>query len=155
MRAQEVAQTFSFSSPESDFCKPTLKRLHDDVPVTAEAAVTPSPQARVITSPIAPFRILAVNDAWMGLCGFSELESKSHTLGLLQGPKTDAAILQKLAVGAQAGMAQEAVLTNYRKDGSAFKNRLRIQPLTDGTMLGVLEEVSMDVQEGHRSMGYA
>jgi len=153
-RANEVNARFSFASPESDFTAPLLRIMHEDLPITRDAALEASSQARVITSAIPPFQILSVNDAWIGLCGFDISESRAKTLNLLQGPETDNDIIRRISETANAGLAQEAVLTNYRKNGEKFKNRLKIQPLDDGTMLGVLEEVNINESEKHVSLGY-
>jgi PAS domain-containing protein len=152
--ARDIANHYSFSSPESDFTQPLLVKTHAELPKTRAAAEESSEQARVITSSIPPFQIEAVNDAWVKLCGFSPDETRSQTLELLQGPMTPLHITQRIADATKAGLAQEATLTNYRKDGTSFKNRLRIQPLDDGSMLGVLEETSHEAQDGHKVMGY-
>lgn len=108
-----------------------LKKSNDRVPRTMEDALMPSDQARVITEMKPPFRITNVNQAWMNMCGFDdESECVGHTLGLIQGPETDRAAVT--AIVNRLMQSEEecgVVLTNYKKDGSKFKNRLRVGPL--------------------------
>jgi PAS domain S-box-containing protein len=120
----------------------------DDAPLprTLDDALRPSNRAIVITETTVPFRIVDVNTAWEGLCGYSFVECQGKTLGsLLQGPETDrsavTAVVSTLLRGEEAG----AVLTNYTKDGRAFRNRLRVGPIMDGDhathFVGVLQEI--------------
>lgn len=122
------------------------------LPRTLEEALHASQNHRaiVITEPTIPFRIVDVNTAWEGLCGYSFVECQGKTLGsLLQGPETDrsavTAVVSTLLRGEEAG----AVLTNYTKDGRAFRNRLRVGPLMDGEhtthFIGVLQEIHHDL----------
>lgn len=121
----------------------------DDAPLprTLQDALRPSDRAIVITETSVPFRIVDVNSAWEGLCGYSFVECQGKTLGsLLQGPQTDrstvTAVVSTLLRGEEAG----AVLTNYTKDGRAFRNRLRVGPLVDDDenithFIGILQEI--------------
>jgi len=133
--------------------------MWDDAPLprTLEEALRPSRQAIVITETTAPFRIVDVNTAWEGLCGYSHVECQGKTLGsLLQGPDTDksavTAVVSTLLRGEQAGV----VLTNYAKDGRAFRNRLRVGPLMDGDrathFIGVLQEIHDGVSPNNQMM---
>jgi PAS domain S-box-containing protein len=127
------------------------RNVWDDAPLprTLEDALRPSRRAIVITETSVPFRIVEVNSAWEGLCGYSFVECQGKTLGsLLQGPKTDrsavTAMVSQLLRGEEAGV----VLTNYTKDGREFRNRLRVGPLMDGDhathFIGVLQEIHDD-----------
>lgn len=120
----------------------------DDVPLprTLEDALRPTNRAVVITETSLPFRIVEVNTAWEGLCGYPFVECQGKTLGsLLGGPETDksavTAVVSQLLRGEEAG----TVLTNYTKDGRKFRNRLRVGPLKDGDLtthfVGVLQEI--------------
>lgn len=127
---------------------PNVENEWDDAPLprTLEDALRPSNRAIVITEASVPFRIVDVNTAWEGLCGYSFVECQGKTLGsLLQGPETDrsavTAVVSTLLRGEEAG----AVLTNYTKDGRTFRNRLRVGPIMDGGhathFVGVLQEI--------------
>jgi PAS domain S-box-containing protein len=118
----------------------------EPLPRTIQEAIHRSRRAIVITEAVKPFRIVNVNKAWEDLCGYAYLEAKDMTLGsLLRGPDTDT--LTGNAMFAQVLRGEEAVatLTNYTKDYRAFRNRLQVGPLKDGSdvthFVGVLQEV--------------
>ncbi len=101
----------------------------------------------VITEIKSPYRIVAVNEAWVNLCGYTRNESQGRSVGnLLQGPDTDmknvTSMLSKLLLGEEA----RATLTNYTKNGKKFKNSIRVGPIVDDmgktvNFVGVLREV--------------
>ena len=101
----------------------------------------------VITEKSSPYRIVAVNDAWVNLCGYSHDECQGRSVGeLLQGPETDmkyvTSMLSKLLLGEEA----RATLINYTKSGKKFKNSIRVGPIIDDmgktvNFVGVLREV--------------
>jgi PAS domain S-box-containing protein len=118
----------------------------EPLPRTIQEALRRSSRAIVITEAVKPFRIVNVNKAWEDLCGYSYVDAKGKTLGsLLRGPKTDTAagtaLIAQLLRGEEAG----ATLTNYTKDNRAFRNRLQVGPLMDGSdvthFVGILQEV--------------
>merc|ERR1712150_330710 len=119
---------------------------NDPLPHTLDEALCQTNRAIVITEAESPYKIYDVNKTWEGLCGYTYLESHGKTIGeLLDGPNTDkastTALMSVLLRGEEAG----AVLTNYRKNGEAFTNRLRVGPLMqDGEVthyVGVLQEM--------------
>ena len=112
-----------------------------------EASQPDDSRAIVITEACNPFRVVAVNAAWEGLCGYSHQECHGKTLSIIQGSETDhsaiTALLSKLCHGEEAG----TILTNYKKDGAKFHNRLRVGPLKNSEnkvthFVGILQEVS-------------
>lgn len=117
------------------------------LPTTLHEAELVEDQAVVITESAVPFRIVRVNAAWEGLCGYTQEEARGKTLGdLLQGPETDVgaatALVDKLLNGMEAG----AVLTNYAKGGRKFQNRIRVGTLKNQNekvthFVGVLKEI--------------
>lgn len=87
--------------------------------------------AIVVTSSTWPYPILGVNEAWEDLCGFTEDQVRGktfHSLGIT-GDFTEAdsirALSKKLANEEQAAVH----LTNATKDGTLFRNYLRVAPL--------------------------
>eukprot|EP01083_Nonionella_stella_P089529 249809_1 len=111
-----------------------------------EATIEDDARAIVITEAEMPFRIVNVNSAWEGLCGYTKDECNGLTLSCIQGPDTNqtavTALMSQLLRGEEAG----TVLMNYRKDGSKFLNRLRVGALRDDKntithFVGVLKEV--------------
>mmetsp|Transcript_23942 Transcript_23942/g.56555 ORF Transcript_23942/g.56555 Transcript_23942/m.56555 type:complete len:405 (+) Transcript_23942:238-1452(+) len=130
---------------------PEQRRQKHPLPRTLQDALLPSSEAIVITENKMPFRVFNVNEAWEGLCGYSNSESKGKSLGLLLGGKeTDTcavtALIHQLFVH---GEEATTVLTNYTKNGRKFRNRLSVGPLYDeetnevSHFVGVLKEVSV------------
>ena len=137
---EPVSEQFHF---EEVFAKTDSHAL----PTTLHEAELVTDQAVVITESTVPFRIVRVNEAWEGLCGYTQAEAHGKTLGdLLQGPETDVgaatALVDKLCHGMEAG----AVLTNYAKGGRKFQNRIRVGTLKNQNdkvthFVGVLKEI--------------
>ena len=114
-------------------------------------ALEPSKEARVITEASPPFRVTNVNHAWEDLCDYKIYECYGKTLGMIQGPDTNKAAITALMNKMMKGESAGVVLTNYKKNGEKFKNRLRVGPLygdIDGSnagkityFIGVLKEI--------------
>eukprot|EP00978_Attheya_sp_CCMP212_P006709 scaffold15561_cov55-Attheya_sp.AAC.1 len=122
------------------------------LPKSLEEAMNRANEAMVVTTTHDPFRIVDVNDAWVGLCGYSRQEARGRTLGeLIQGPETDEAQITKTMTQlfglGQEGGETSTILTNYSKSGRKFHNHLRIGPMiqADGDeveyFVGHLKEV--------------
>ena len=89
-------------------------------------------QARVITEASRPFRITHVNDAWVGLCGFTLEEAQGQTLRILQGEATDLTTVDALVKDCQEGRSTSMEVINYDKQGHKFRNFLKVYPLAAG-----------------------
>ncbi len=76
-------------------------------------------------------RIVYVNDGFCEMTGYSKEEVIGKTPRILQGPKTDRDVLDKLKQRLQEGQSFFGQAINYRKDGSEFVNQWDIHPLTD------------------------
>lgn len=76
-------------------------------------------------------RIVYVNDGFTRLSGYSREEVIGKTPRILQGPKTDRAVLDKLKDSLRSGQSFFGQTVNYRKDGSEFINQWDIHPLED------------------------
>jgi PAS domain S-box-containing protein len=125
------------------------QRKGDPLPTSLEEiyANPQDPRAIVVTSAHAPFFIVAVNDAWVGLCGYSREESRNKSLAkLLQGPETDQDVLQNFMKLLREGHQVSTVVTNYTKEGRKFRNRVHAAPLRDHGeithFVGVLQEIA-------------
>ena len=107
-------------------------------------------RAVVITEPDHPFRIVAVNDAWTGLCGFTPREAEGKSLKeLIQGPATDTDTLRAMVEELMTGYEASAMTINYTKEGRPFQNMLRVGRMTDDKYLvGVLREMTPTEMEG-------
>ncbi len=110
------------------------------------------PRAIAITEAQAPFKIVEVNKEWVNLCGFSRKRAIGSTLkALLQGPETDSRVAKDLVSSLVQGQDNEfeAILTNYRYDGSKFRNHVRVGPIKNAVtgqtthFVGVFKELSV------------
>lgn len=76
-------------------------------------------------------RIVYVNAGFCKMTGYSKEEVIGKTPRILQGPKTDREVLDKLKRRLKEGHSFFGQAINYRKDGSEFVNQWDIHPLTD------------------------
>jgi PAS domain S-box-containing protein len=146
------ATTLSYGTPLADFAArgATLEvKTFADLPTTFDEAVAEgAPGAIVVTEARRPFRICHVNREWVDLCGFSQDEARDASLNLIQGPATDLVALDDMVEHLLRGRSAEVTVTNYRKDASAFANKLKAAPLRSPTtgeithFVGVLSDVS-------------
>ena len=56
-----------------------------------------------------------------------------HNCRFLQGPDTDKAEVKKLKDAIAEGRSETVVIKNYRKNGSAFWNRVHVCPVRDAS----------------------
>jgi PAS domain S-box-containing protein len=156
--AASWSNTLSFASPESDFCSSSSISAAAAaqtqggavaVPTTLQQAMT-SPHPVVVTTMEAPHRIVHVNVAWEGLCGYTQAEVLGRSLSIIQGRDTNAPLTHQTVQSVLADPASIAdmYVVNYKKNGTPFKNHVTL-----GTMMlseeqadvkflvGVLEEV--------------
>ncbi len=75
--------------------------------------------------------IVYVNDGFTKMTGYTKEEAIGATPRILQGEKTDRAVLDKLKKRLKEGQAFFGHTVNYRKDGTEFINQWDIHPLTD------------------------
>lgn len=76
-------------------------------------------------------RILYVNKAFTQTTGYSLEEVVGKTPRILQGPKTDRAVLDTVRIALSQWQPVTAELINYRKDGSEFWVEFSIVPVSD------------------------
>ena len=100
-----------------------------NLPTTIEAALVPSHEARIITEPEEPYRIIHVNEVWCRTCGFDAEEVLGQTCKFLHGPGTCSATLQMLKRALQMKRSLAVQLLNYTKKGRPFMNTLQVAPL--------------------------
>ncbi|PSQ03659.1 histidine kinase [Halobacteriales archaeon QS_6_71_20] len=65
------------------------------------------------------------------LTGYALDELRGHNLRLLQGEATESEPVATLAAALSAWNRATVTLTNYRADGTTFRNRVSIVPVTD------------------------
>lgn len=76
-------------------------------------------------------KIVYVNDGFTRMTGYSREEVIGKTPRILQGPKTDRAVLDRLKSRLKEGQSFFGHTVNYRKDGSEFIIQWDIHPLTN------------------------
>jgi len=76
-------------------------------------------------------KIVYVNNGFTKMTGYSLEEVIGKTPRILQGQKTDRAVLDKLKERLKEGQAFFGHTVNYKKDGTEFINQWDIHPLTN------------------------
>ena len=96
--------------------------------------------------------IVYVSPSFERLVGYSAEEILGTNCRMVQGPGTDRETVKGIAIALQQGKVFQGEILNYRKDGTAFWNFLRIAPIRDATGK-VTHHVGTqsDVTELHRS----
>ncbi len=75
--------------------------------------------------------IVYVNPGFTKMTGYSAEEVLGKTPRILQGPKTDRTVLERLKATIKSGKVFYGQAINYRKDGSEFWNEWHIEPIKD------------------------
>jgi PAS domain S-box-containing protein len=76
-------------------------------------------------------KIVYVNDAFTELTGYRAADVLGKTPGLLQGPKTDREVLDRLSDDLRHGRSFHGQTVNYRKDGSEFQIEWKVTQVTE------------------------
>lgn len=121
-------------------------RCIGSIPNTVDKAFRHTREAVVITESEHPYRVIFVNDRWIQILGYPLQEVLGRSLHFLQGPGTDAKELDILLKNVRQHRPASSVLLNYRKDGTTFRNYLRIYPLNGESsfvshFVGFVEEI--------------
>lgn len=96
------------------------------------ASIAPTPIAAIVTDFRRPDNpIIAANDAFCALTGYTRDEIVGRNCRFLSGERTERAAQAALGEAVAAGRAALVELTNYRKDGTAFHNAVMIAPVRD------------------------
>jgi PAS domain S-box-containing protein len=89
-----------------------------------------SPIATVVTDPRLPDNpIVEANPAFTRLTGYDRNEIIGRNCRFLAGEETEPAARQELREAVLAARPALVEMTNYRKDGTAFRNAVMIAPL--------------------------
>ena len=94
-----------------------------------EIALDNNSYSVMLTRADAGYPILYVNPAFTELTGYSFDEVAGKDPGILQGPKTDQKLLERLREKLDSGETFHGKTVNYRKDGSEFIMEWKIFPI--------------------------
>lgn len=98
------------------------------------ASIDRTPIATVVTDNRLPDNpIVAVNEAFVALTGYPRDEAIGRNCRFLAGPATEPEASAALREAIAAGRAAVVELTNYRKDGTAFRNAVMVAPISGRT----------------------
>lgn len=117
--ADELIQQREQVKDHLELLERAIKSDYDSIVITTLELEKPGP------------RIVYVNDGFTKMTGYSRDEAIGETPRILQGPKTDRAVLDTLKKRLKEGQAFFGHTVNYRKDGSEFINQWDIHPLTN------------------------
>ena len=99
---------------------------------TPDALIAGSNVAAVVSDPRQPDNpIVACNEAFVRLTGYSQAEILGRNCRFLRGEQTEAVQTAKLREAIAQQRPAMVELVNYRKDGVAFRNAVMIAPLFD------------------------
>jgi len=103
-----------------------------DVTALIMASVAASTTTVVVCDASAPdLPLVYVNAAFTALTGYTEAQALGRNCRFLQGPGTDPVTVRAIGDAVRGGDPVECRLLNYRADGAAFWNELRISPVHD------------------------
>ena len=94
-----------------------------------EKAMEHSFHGIMITKAEPGYPVVYVNDAFAEITGYSLDEIVGKSPAILQGPKTDRAVLDRLNQALSEGRLFHGEAINYRKDGSEFVMEWKIVPI--------------------------
>ncbi|MDF2461545.1 MAG: sensor signal transduction histidine kinase [Candidatus Saccharibacteria bacterium] len=111
-------------------------------------AVEASSESIIITDPARPDNpIIYANAAFTRLTGYTMDEIVGSNCRFLQGEESERDVVARMRGSVLIGTESRHVITNYRKDGTKFKNELLISPVHDKQgrlryFMGVQHEVA-------------
>jgi two-component system cell cycle sensor histidine kinase/response regulator CckA len=76
-------------------------------------------------------RIIFINPAYTKMTGYTAAEAIGKTPRILQGSRTDKAVLSRLRKNLEQGETFHGETVNYRKDGSEYDQEWQIAPIRD------------------------
>ena len=91
-------------------------------------------------------RIIDCNESWLRTCGFEKDEVINKKNSILQGPLTERDAVEEINFGIRMRCPVEVIVTNFKKNGYPFKNRLTITPLEFG-FLAEIEDLGISDYE--------
>ena len=129
----------------------SLKVIQENL-ILRDRAIAAVVSGVVVTDPTQPDNpIVDVNPAFERITGYSKEEALGRNCRFLQGPESAPDMVSLMREATEKGQESQAVLKNYRKDGTPFWNEIKITPVRDvsGKLLhfvGVLTDVTERVE---------
>lgn len=116
-----------------------------------------SPIASVVSDPRLPDNpLVAVNDAFVELTGYSKEECVGRNCRFLSGSGTEPWLTEKIKEGVRDRKAVLVEILNYKKDGSPFRNAVLVAPIfEEGDELTYFLGSQVEVQDDQPAMGMA
>lgn len=116
-----------------------------------------SPIASVVSDPRLPDNpLVAVNDAFVELTGYSKEECVGRNCRFLSGTGTEPWLTEKIREGVRDHKPVLVEILNYKKDGSPFRNAVLVAPIFDDSdQLLYFLGSQVEVDDDHPSMGMA
>jgi len=117
--------------PSSDFFKifDHDKNFREIMKMLLQSSMELSFSGIMVTEASPGYPILYVNPAFCQMTGYGPQEILMKSPVILQGPKTDPAVLERLSRDIEAGRVFHGRAVNYRKDGSEFMMEWKIAPI--------------------------
>ena len=81
--------------------------------------------------------IIDCNNSWLETCGFRREDVINKKNSILQGILTESDVVEEINRGVKMRNVVDVIVTNFKKNGMPFKNRLTITPLADGFLAEV------------------
>ncbi len=94
--------------------------------------IASSAVAAVVSNPRLPDNpIVACNDAFIALTGYSRDEIIGSNCRFLSGPETEPWLTESLRTGIRMQRPTMVEILNYKKDGTPFRNAVMVAPIFD------------------------
>jgi PAS domain S-box-containing protein len=94
-----------------------------------EASMEESYNSIIISEAGPGYPIVYVNPAFSEMTGYRPEEVMGKSPAILQGPKTDKTVIERLNTDIAQGKVFHGRAINYRKDGSEFMMQWKIAPI--------------------------
>jgi len=110
-----------------------MPTVHDPAYLRSLLEADEAEMSVVFSNPALPDNpMIFVSDEFEAQTGYSPEEAVGRNCRFLQGPETDPHAVEAIRQALRAETRFAIDILNYRKDGTAFMNRLRIRPIYDG-----------------------
>ena len=120
-QVDRLARQFRIDLPKVGEWVHMLTEVLDSVPV----AVT------VVDMKVPSLPMHFCNPAMCALTGYSKAELEGNNCRMLQGEKTEPEAVHEMVASIRTARRNTIFCTNYRRDGTAFINKLTMQPVRD------------------------